>query len=191
MNEQIEIIDKALANLQQKYYDNSWHLFLWGSLALCACSLHYCAMLLQKYNYIGIIWLVVMLIGSIVEIYMGIKHQTKVQSSSVLEKAIGIIWLLLGISNAFTAFLAPAMGLINYSAIIPLIMMQVWIGVLFTGLLIKFKPLIILSNIWAVSALIMIIRPESNQILLMGISIIFAYLVPGFLLRNQCKNVNG
>ena len=66
-------------------------------------------------------------------------------------------------------------------------MVLVWVGTLFTGLSIRFTPLIILGNIWLLAVIIALVVPTANQLLLMATGIFVGYLLPGFLLHRASK----
>jgi len=188
MNEQIEILDKALANLRLNYADNAWHLFLWGFLILGGLVLNYVLVVfLDSPELVNRSWLFLILAGSAVEIVQGIRSKPRQRSATHLEKSLGYIWGLIGVSAFTIAFIAPKAGLISYNALMPLIMLQVWIGALFTGLMIKFKPLAWLSNVWLLSVATILFVPGAdkglNQMLLMATCLVVGYLIPGFLLR--------
>ena len=135
MNEQIEILDKALASLRDNYADNSWHLFLWGGLILSACAFHYVFIaVIDRPELINRAWAIAIGVGIAVEVVMGVRGGSQSRAITYLEKSIATAWGLLGIAMIVIAFVAPASGLIGYEAIIPLVMLLVWVGALFTGI---------------------------------------------------------
>jgi len=188
MNEQLEILDKALANLRGNYADNSWHLFMWGGLILSACAFHYAFMaVLQRPELISWAWGVAVIFGVSTEVIVGVRSAQGSRGVSYLEKSIATVWALLGIAMSLLAFVAPAAGLIDYQAIIPLVMLLVWVGALFTGISIRFAPLTVLGNTWLVAVVIALAVPAANQLLLMSMSIVVGYLLPGFLLLKASR----
>ena len=189
MNEQLEILDKALADLRVNYAENAWHLFLWGGLILAGCALNYLLIaVFERGDLISRGWMVLIGTGAAIEIVHGVRSRPSGRSASYIEKSIGLIWGLLGVSMLAIAFVAPATGLLTYLAIIPLLMIQIWIGTLFTGLMIRFRPLAVLSNVWLLSAAIILFVPNANQLLLMAACILVGYLLPAFLLRAEGKH---
>jgi len=190
MNEQIEILDKALANLRVNYAENAWHLFLWGFLVLAGLVFNYMLVVyLQRPELVNRSWLVLIMAGSAVEIVRGVRSKPTGRSVTHLEKSIGVLWGLLGVSMLTIAFIAPRVGLISYSALMPLLMLQIWVGALFTGIMIKFRPLAWLSNVWLLALTVILFVPGAasglNQMLLMAGCLVVGYLVPGFLLRAE------
>ncbi len=188
MNEQIQMIEKALAATRARYVDSSPYFILWGCLGLCGVIVQY--FVLNTGKAILFSWLFISLFGVVTQLVLSRRGGKDSRGSTTLQEAsIGLCWGLLGVSMLFIAFVAPATRLIDYSAIQPLLMMQIWIGSLFTGLTLRFTPLVVLANIWLVAIVASLLFP-AHAVLCFGFALLVGYLIPALIMRRQAPNAN-
>jgi hypothetical protein len=93
------------------------------------------------------------------------------------------MWLVLGLSFFVVVFISVSQNHLpfTYTLIIAAI------GTLASGLIMKFNPLIIGGTIFFVAAIASVYVADDYKVLLHGASIIFGYLIPGYLLKSSSK----
>lgn len=187
MKEQVEIIDKVLSEMQQNIANESWHLLMWGWLVLISCTAHYALTSQGLFNWLPALWLTTMGSGILTEVLVSLRKNKKAYSITFADKVMISVWGAISLSNMLIAFIAPHFGVIPYTAVIPLIMLLIWVATLVTGITINYTPATALSFAWLLGALICAnIKPE-NQILVMAGSTLLGFLAPSYALKLKCK----
>lgn len=88
----------------------------------------------------------------------------------------------------FIGFVAvPADIIQSWASITPLISLFAGLGTMVTAKIVEWKLSFYLSFLWFIAVIIMIFIHPYYYLLVMGITIIPAYLVPGYLLRKKYK----
>ncbi len=188
-NEEIQIIKNMIEKSKKNTVDSSWQFLLWGWLILSSCFLVYIISFAGYPEISWIPWAILMPTGGIIQMIVGIKTHKKQKVLTYTEKSIGWIWISCGFAMFIIAFLAPITGIIGWQAISPLIALIVGIGTLTTAKILEWKLLIICSAFWWISAIILMLINPNFQILVMAITVILGYLVPGYTIRYKYKAI--
>jgi hypothetical protein len=180
--EKIDVILTMIENSKTNIKDNAFFYLLWGWLVLAASLTHFTLMQLGiAYSFLA--WPVLMTIGTIISIIAGIKLGKRSSYITHLDKAIIFLWW----GFFFTVLILLSFsisGLIPWNISNALIISLYGMGTFVSGGILKFKPLIIGGiACWIISLLVFVI-PFEYTLLLVATSIIIAYLVPGYMLRN-------
>jgi hypothetical protein len=185
MEEQIKIIQDMLDKTRRNFADNGTYFIMWGWLILTACLGQYIFAYFNKSEWIGIMWITIMMGGGIVSSIMGLRQGRKKGVVTHADQTIGFLWMACGLSMTLIAFVGVPIGLIPMKALNPVIMMNVWIGVLVTGRIIDWKPLQWSALLWFAGAIICIMIHWHYHSLVMAILIIPGYIIPGYVLRKK------
>jgi hypothetical protein len=181
----LKIIQEMIATSRNNLKDNSFFYLLWGWLVLAASLSHF--ILLQVgWEYAFLPWPVLMLTGTIVSVVAGYRLGRKSRVISHVDKMIIYLWY------AFFAvvMIVIAMALMNkimWVSTYPVIISLYGLGTFVSGGALKFRPLIIGGIACWVIAVVAFFVPPSFVLLLTGLSVILAYLIPGYLLKSQEK----
>jgi len=179
--ESLQIIQEMISTSKGKIKDNSFFYLLWGWLVLIASLTHY--FLLQiNYEYAYIPWPVLMTIGGITSAIAGYRLGKKAKVITIIDKAMVYLWygflILILIVLVMTGF-----NKIQWQSTYPLIISLYGFGTFVSGGILKFRPLLIGGiACWVISIIAFFVSPE-NVLLLTALSIIIAYLVPGYMLK--------
>ena len=170
-----DMIDRAKGNVA----DDSAHYLLWGWLVLIGSLSHY-TLLRYDYSMPWLPWVILMPIGGIVAGIIGARQSKRSKSRSHLDKMMSYVWggfvitMLITLANGYRIGWETA-----YSVLIALYGLATFTS----GGLLKFKPLIFGGiSAWIISAL-SFYQPMEFLLLLMALSMITSYLIPGYLLR--------
>jgi len=191
--ESLQIIRKAILHSRKNLRDGSFYYLLWGWVLLFASILCYLVLryFLQREMYEGlywkalISWIIPIAIGFIIQwIYkVWSKKQDSVQSH--IDRYLVYLWAATGI--IFASMVAICYILNVYPE--PFILAVMGLSTFISGIMIRFNPLLYGGVIFVLAALVSAFVPGHNQLIVFAISIVFGYLIPGYLLK-MSKNAN-
>ena len=177
--ESIAIIQSMIAKTKEEMVDRSIFLNLWG-IAVSLCAIVQYILLKMLFTNTQMVWLA-MPIVAIIHIIIAIKFANKERHQSLNSFAINSLWIALGIAIGVIVFLS----FYNSFNLFSFLILIYAIGTFVTGRIIQFKPLIIGGLIcFGLSVLINFID-GAEQLLVLALSVVVSYLIPGFILRNE------
>lgn len=181
--ESLKIIQEMIATSKSKLKDNSFFFLLWGWLVLIASLSHYALLRftgLHEYAYLP--WPILMLGGAIVSVIAGIRMGKRAKVISHIDKLIIYLWWGF-MFTLLVVLLMTSFEKIPWTSAYPMIIALYGLGTFVSGGVLKFKPLIIggIAS-WILSVLTFFVAPI-NILLMMAVSIIIAYLIPGYMLK--------
>jgi len=186
--ESLILIQEMIENSKARLGESSFFFLLWGWLVLFASLIHF-ALLVTGFPYPYLPWPVMMVIGGIVAGVAGYRMKKRKRVKTYLETTMSYLWLSFAITLFFILFSA-GMGKITWEMSNILIIALYGLGTFATGGIIKFKPLItggIAS--WIIAGASLFIAPQYT-LLSIALSIIIAYLIPGYMLKSKEKLQN-
>ena len=187
-NQKLDVIFEMIENSKMNLRDNSFFLLLWGWLVLLASLTHFILLKLGIF-YSFMAWPVIMTIGMVASVIAGIRLGKKSNYRTHLDTAIIYLWW-----GFFFTILIPLAfaiaGKIPWNITNALIISLYGLGTFVSGGILKFRPLIIGGICCWIVSLGAFFVPEEYMLLLVGLSIIIAYLVPGYMIRSAVKNQN-
>ena len=116
-----------------------------------------------------------------------LKKKTKTQKvNTYTEEIYGFVWIAFFICLMLSLFIVNYSG--NFKLIYPIILVLYGLPIFLSGVILKFKPLIMGSICcWIFSVLALFILPEF-QLLLVAVAVLLAWIIPGYLLRIKYNN---
>jgi hypothetical protein len=184
--ESFSIINKAIANLKLNFRETAKVFLLWGwVLAIASLSNFIILKILYiREATIGLIslynWATFILIGFIIMLFMGHKINKDKKVFSYLESYFKNLWSVTAASFFIATLLCIKME-INPPAIMLLI---AGIATTTSGLLIKYRPLIIGGMTFFIFSLAATFVSNEYISLIVFAAIICGYLIPGYLLKS-------
>jgi len=175
-NEKLKVIYDMIENSKTRIRENAFFFLLWGWLVLLASLSHFIMMRMGIF-YSFLAWPVIMSVGMIVSVIAGIRMGKR--SGYITHIDTAVIYLWYGFFFTLLVVLAFSIG-----GKIPWEISNALIIAMYgLGTFLKFKPLIIGGICCWIIALGVFIVPGEYTLLLVSLSIIIAYLIPGYLLR--------
>jgi len=172
-----EMIGNAKSNLAK---GGSFYFLLWGIVgALANFTIYYMISFTDITNWYYV-WLI-SLPAVVVTIFYGKRQAARAKVTGPIDHLYGQIWI--GIFVAMVISLV-FMAKINY-AINPTMLIYSGIGTYITGMLSRYRPLVVGAIILWVCAVIIFLIPINYQFLMAGIGIIAGYVIPGLMLRKE------
>lgn len=175
-----ETIEKTKSNVQ----NGSFYFLLWGWLVSIAGIIQFVLVEytdIQAYYYV---WPIMAIIGTVACIIYGYKVERLKKYETYLDSVFMNLWIVVGISFFLIVFIS-----LWYKTLpVPYVLLLAGIGTMVSGLIIKFKPMIIGGVLFFVFSIASLFVPPSYQILVSTLAIIIGYLIPGYILKsNQSK----
>jgi hypothetical protein len=183
--ESFDLIQKHISNFKMNYKGNAEIFLLWGWIMSLASLSHFAITkyLIFKEAYEQMIsfsignYIVFVFIGFIIEYFMNRNRNKKVFSH--LDDFSNILWKVTGASIPVTIFLCIKLQVPPP----PFFLLIMGSATTITGLLIKFKPVIIGGIGFFLFSMASSFVTNENTLLIMGAAIICCYLVPGYFLK--------
>lgn len=180
-SEKLDVIYEMIENSKTRIRGNAFFFLLWGWLVLAASLTHFILLKLHIF-YSFLAWPVIMTIGMVISVIAGIRMGRKAGYRTHIDTAVIYLWY--GFFFAMLVILAFAIGgKIDWHITNALIIVMYGLGTFVSGGILKFKPLIIGGVSCWIIALGVFLLPGDYMLLLVALSIIIAYLIPGYLLR--------
>jgi hypothetical protein len=180
-NGKLNVIYEMIENSKTRLRENAFFYLLWGWLVLIASLSHF---IMMKYGifYSFLAWPVIMTAGMVVSVIAGIRMGKRAGHHTHIDTAMIYLWY--GFFFSLLIILAFSIGgKISWEIANSLIISMYGLGTFVSGGILKFKPLIIGGISCWIIALGAFIVPGDYMLLLVSLSIIIAYLIPGYLLR--------
>lgn len=179
----LQVIDEMITSAKADIKDNGFFYLIWGWLILIAIISEYILLfeVQSEYHWIG--WPITSIIGAIAASIGGRKMNKEAKVKTHFDRMMSYVWGGFGVTLFLILFSMnvgnPAEG------VYPLIIALYSLCTFISGGLLKYKPLKVGAIIsWCLAMTAMFVDFKF-QLLLFAISIIAAYLIPGYLLRSK------
>ena len=181
-NESLELISRMIKETRTNLEKNGGGIYLlWGYIWL-VISLAIYFLLVKSGDYrVQWLWFAMPIIGYPAMIYM-IKKREK-GAVTFIGRVIGCVWITIGVA----AGLLSLYMFIDYSAFPILFVMALLInvGVAISGLVIKFKPVIIAGFLGIALSFVMLMVSGPSQILVSAGFAVIMLIIPGHILNRH------
>ena len=178
--ESLTLINDMIGRARKRYTDNSIFFLMWGWIVMFASLTHYVLIEYTSFNmpYIG--WSLT-IPGFIASMLIGAKKGKKAVVKSYTDGVYAWLWFTLGISIFVMVFHGEKLGWY----IVPLTMLMASVGTVVSGAMMKFRPLQIGGALFFGFSIFAFQVDESQQMLLMAISVLTGYLIPGYVMKKK------
>ncbi len=183
----LRVITEMIENSKSNFKDNSFFYLLWGWLVLIASVINFTLLQMGHFEIAWIPWPILMFGGGIVSGIAGYRMGKKAKAKTMFDTAMAFLWGGFVVTIFIILFTASS-GNLTWKASNIMIIALYGLGTFVSGGLLKFKPLIIGGVFsWAI-AIATIFIPELYSLLMVALSIVVAYLVPGYMLKSKEKS---
>ena len=181
--ESLNLIKGMIQSAQNKMHDNSIHYLLWGWLVSVAAIVHFVLLKIDYQNPL-IVWPVFMTLGGISAGVIGYRDNKK---STVKTYTDRLMTYVRG-GMVVCMFILFSQGAhLEWEVVYPILML-LWGWALFiSGGMVRFKPLMFSGALNWVLGIIGFYVSFENQLVLIAASMVFSYLVPGYMLRAKAR----
>lgn len=173
----LEIITAMIKQAKGTAQKNGVHFLLWGWVIMVA-NIGMYVLTKLNYPYPYIVWLVTVP-AWIISLYRGFKQGRSERVTTHLDTISLWLWVCFGIC----IFTLVAFGYkVNYQ-LNPLIVIISAIPTFVSGIVLRFKPLMMGGAAFWIFGIIGFLVPKEMQPLIGALAILCGYLVPGYLLK--------
>lgn len=180
--ESLAIIQQMINKSKKQLTDRSKYFMMWG-VAVFACAIIQYLLLKNLQTNTQRVWLA-MPVLAFVQLFMSIRDRKKEKIVSHNTAAISSVWLALGVSFFILAFLSFRISF----EIFPFLILLYGIGTFVTGRIIQFAPLVWGGIACFILSILITYIDGAEKLLILALSVVVSYIIPGILLKREFKN---
>lgn len=178
----LDLITSMIHSAQGKVKQNSIYFLLWGITVVIA-NLGMFTLIQLNYEHPYYAWIIT-IPAWVYTLYLVNRQRQHQRVSSHLDRVTGWLWMSFGVA----IFTLVAFGkMINFQ-LNPVILIVTAVPTLVSGVIIKFRPLIIGGISFWVFGILCFVVGYPWEFILGAIAVTIGYLIPGFMLRNKKEN---
>jgi len=171
----VNMIGQAKRNIAK---GGSFYFLLWGWVVMLANLGHYILGAYDLYEHPYIVWLITIPAGIASAVY-GARQGRNARVKSHLDRLYGLMWMAIAVAVMTLIFFIGNVDT-NVNATI---LLFAGLGTLNSGLMLRFKPLVLGGLALWISSIVAFNLPITEQYLVGAIGIFAGYLIPGYLLK--------
>ena len=179
--EQIEIISKVINSTKENLKPLSVNFIFWGSLIVVMSLMHYSIpQFIQYTEYSSLLfWTILPMLGMLFTIVYNIKIRKVLGYETYLNRVIKIIWGIFNLSWLVMVVTSLLNGINNP---VPEILFLLSTTLITTGIIIKFKPILIGGILLMLFTVYINFNPNINFLIVNIIGVSLGMLLPGISL---------
>lgn len=178
--ESLRIISEMIETAKAEVRDDGFLSLLWGWLTFAASLIHYAMLSLSpKESYWP--WLILMPSGAVITIVYLIRESKRSRVKTKIGDFLGAVWTAFSVALLLVLVFMSKLGPNNTY---PIIIILYGIGTFLSGKLLSFKPLVIGGVLCWVIAGVSLFAEPSYRILLLALSLLISYIIPGHILKS-------
>ena len=179
--EQIEVISKVINSTKENLKPLSVNFIFWGSLIVVMSLIHYSIpRFIQYTEYSSLLfWTILPMLGMLFTIVYNIKIRKVLGYETYLNRVIKIIWGIFNLSWLVMVVTSLLNGINNP---VPEILFLLSTTLITTGIIIKFKPILIGGILLMLFTIYINFNPNINFLIVNIIGVSLGMLLPGISL---------
>ena len=186
--ESLQIIQKSISNSRKNMREGSFYYLLWGwALILSSLANYFLIRYLigqERYDDIMLMsllaWGVFIIVAMIIQFVYQSRVSKRERVVTHLDRYITIVWITAGLLMGLMAFLS--LKLDAYPT--PFILGVTAMATAVSGLMLRFRPLVIGAVIFLAAAVISSFMRGTDQLLVFAVAMALGYLIPGYIIRS-------
>lgn len=175
----LTIIARMVRETRDTLQEKSFYLILWGWVTIAANIGEYLIWEYTDYTHPYVIWLIT-IPAWVISMFYGKNNSSSRGVTTYSSKLILWIWVAFSINLLIIIFTGYF-----YHQISAQILMQAGLCTFITGLVIRYKPLIIGGSLFWIFTVIALLVSAQNALIVSAVAIFLGYLIPGYLLRRH------
>jgi hypothetical protein len=188
--ESLNLIGEVISSTRNNLKADSFFFLLWGWLIIVASLLEsvilWNAGRMNDWKNVGMLsginWCVLVLIGIVIQFFYIKRHYVKRGYKTFFEKVISYLWIV----STIVIFAIVYMAGVRHESPEFYILAAISIPTVTTGILTRFRPLIIGGMLFILFAVIAAnVHTDYLRSLIEVIALISGYLIPGYMLRRK------
>jgi hypothetical protein len=186
----LAVIQSMIETAKNQFSENGHLYLLWGWLVFFCSIAQFFLLIVFHYQYHYLVWMLTWLAVIYQTVYL-VKEKRREKVKTYTDRIVGFVWISFAILMfLFGFFLGLVLGDNYYRMISPGFLALYGMPTFLSGIILKFRPLVIGGiGCWILS-MIATLTPPDYQLLLVPVAMVIAWIVPGYLLRAKYKKVN-
>ena len=184
----LQLIESMINRAKDKYAEDGSMYLMWGWLVFICSLFQFVLLHVFQYEYHYIVWLVT--IPFFIFQYFYVRKKQKQQKVvTYTDTIVGYVWMTFAIVIILLGFVVGLLTTGEYFTHIIHILLAIYgMPVFLTGVIVRFKPLIIGGiACWVLCIISCFITIYDYQFLLIPVAMLVAWIIPGYLLRAKYK----
>jgi len=185
----LQLIESMINRAKDRFAENGFMYLLWGWFAFVGSLLQFVLLHFFQYRYHYIVWMACWVLLAYQFIYFR-KHKRKEKMRTYTGHIIAYIWVTFTVLIFLVGFLIGRLTTGEYFSHINHIILALYgMPVFLTGIIIKFKPLVIGGiACWVLCIVSTFIKNYDYQFLMIPLAMLIAWIIPGYMLRARYKS---
>lgn len=175
----LRVITSMIEARKKEFRDNGSWFLLWGWLVFIACVLHF-VLMKSGFGQPYLAW-TLMIVGGIISVFKGMREEKTKRVRTYVDQFMNYVLISFLVCLMMVLLNMYHLKLNTY----PMIMMVYGIWLFVSGGTLEFRPLIFGGILNWVLALISFYLDFEYQLLALGASVLFGYIIPGYMLRSR------
>ncbi len=184
----LQLIDSMINRAKDKFAEDGYMYLVWGWMVFICSLLQFLLLHVFKYPFHYIVWFATIPVFVYQYYYISKKHKHQIVKTYT-DYIIGYVWITFSIVMVLLGFLIGFLTTGEYYTHIIHILLAVYgMPVFLTGVIVRFKPLIIGGiACWILCIISTFIKNYDYQFLLIPLAMLIAWIIPGYKLRASYK----
>ena len=178
--QQLNLISEMIQTAQKEFNDKSFIYLLWG-WAVCLASLAQFGLMKINYSNSGIIWAIIIPLAMILQVVFMLRQKKTERVRTHMDRIVGYVWIAFGASMTVVLVSGDVMQLSTF----PVLILLYGIGTFISGGIMKLKPMMMGGICCWVIGLAAFHVTFDYQLLLLSLSLLLAYIIPGHILHKR------
>ncbi len=181
----LQLIESMINKARNNFSESGTLYLLWGFVVLICSLFQFTAIQVFQYDKSHYIWFLTWLVVIYQLVFLSRKRKNETARTYTAD-IIKFVWLCFGVSMFLFIFILIKQQ--AYQSINPAILVMYGMPTFLSGIILKFRPLVIGGILcWALSAGSVLV-PYNFQILFISAAVLVGWIIPGFLLRKKYLN---
>ena len=183
----LRLIEQMIEQAKGRFSENGHLYLLWGWV-IFGCSLfHFIAIEWQLLPHPEMVWMATWLAFIYQAIYL-YRHRHTRRVRTYADTLIGAVWLVFVGCGFITGFVVSSKG--GWETVYPLILMLYGMPTILSGVILRFRPLIIGGLICWILCLTAVYLPLKYNLVLVSLAVVAAWIIPGYMMQVRFKKEN-
>lgn len=180
----LRVIQSMIDKTKDDFAENAFYYLLWGWLIFIASLTQYILLVIVHYRYHYMAWNL-MWVGAIVSVMYSVKNRRRLQVKTYMSESMRLFGIGSGIS--FTVLVIVFMYREAWEIAFPIYLVMYGFCSFVGSAILRFTPLRWAAAACWIIAILAVFASYKNQLLLIALAVLTAYIIPGYLLRIKNK----
>lgn len=188
--EGLEVIQSMINRAKDKFSENGHLYLLWGWVVFICSVTQFVLLNYTRFEYHYFVWMACWLV-LIYQVFYLARRKKREQVRTYTDDIMGYVWLAFVVAMFLMGFLfGRVLGESYYKMVSPGFLVLYGIPTFLSGIILRFKPLVLGGVSCWILSVISVFVPEQFQLLFLSAAMLIAWIIPGYLLRAKYKKYN-